>query len=174
MVYLVRNAALSFLILSTLTLGGLATAADILNPGESMSNGQYIRSPNGQYTLIMQSDGSLVMYRANGTVRYRMKKHGSHAIMQTDGNFVEYIRGTAIWSTGTPTSPGYWLKIYDNGDLKVEWNTRSHSMGAVRWSIGADPVGDPSIVSYGMTAVPPPGKPPKCPLRSDYIPPPGC
>lgn len=169
-----RSVAVMFLAIF-MALGGAASAADILYPGQTLENGNFIKSLNGQYVLVMQSDGSLVMYRTtDGTVRYRMAKLGSYAIMQTDGNFVEYAGSTAIWNTVTGGWPGYWLHIYDNGDLKIEWFTASHSFFNVVWSIGADPVSDLTIVAYPMTDVRPSGTPPTCPFRGDYPPPPGC
>ncbi len=89
----------------------------------------------------MQSDGSLVMYRGNGTVRYRMKKNGSYAIMQTDGNFVEYAGSTKIWESGITGSCWFpcYLRIYDNGDLAIDWSSPTHDQGGSNWGIGPDP-----------------------------------
>ncbi|NHZ93721.1 hypothetical protein F2P45_32690 [Massilia sp. CCM 8733] len=95
-------------------------AASTLSPNDLLQRGQYLQSPQGAYTLNMQSDGSLVMYRKDGLVRYRMSKNGEFALMQADGNFVEYSKfAVPLWSTGTDRNPGAWLSIQDDGNLVV-------------------------------------------------------
>lgn len=44
------------------------TQKDTLNPGETLEVGEYLMSKNGQYKLIMQSDGNLVLYDNKDTV----------------------------------------------------------------------------------------------------------
>lgn len=68
----------------------LNVLANGLRPNATLERGQAIVSSEKKYSLVMQADGSLVMYRSDGTVRYAMAKHGQFAIMQNDGNFVEY------------------------------------------------------------------------------------
>jgi len=143
-------------------------------PGEILRDDQYINSNNGKYTLIMQRDGSLVMYRAiDGSVRYRMEKYGSYAIMQLDGNFVEYnSNGAAIWHTSTyGRCPDCWLKISDEGDLRVEYVSSNGSYGFSPWGIGNDldyPAGDAQ--RYPMESALPAGPPPST-LPNPPIPP---
>ncbi|NHZ97581.1 hypothetical protein F2P46_17895 [Massilia sp. CCM 8734] len=98
----------------------LGFAASTLTPNEFLVRGQYLQSPQGAYTLNMQSDGSLVMYRNDGLVRYRMSKNGEFAVMQGDGNFVEYSKfAVPLWNTGTHGNPGEWLSVQDDGNLVV-------------------------------------------------------
>ena len=103
-------------------LSSSAQASDYLYPGEILINNGRIITPNGKYQLIMQSDGSLVMYRSDGTIRYSMAKNGAYAVMQSDGNFVEYnSNGAALFSTGTANSvptPNL-LHIQEDGNLVV-------------------------------------------------------
>jgi hypothetical protein len=88
----------------------------------------------GKYKLIMQTDGSLVMYRSDGSVRFRMAKYGWIATMQPDGNFIEYSGGMSpIWSTNTAGNPGSSLAIQDDGNLVVYTPT-----GVPVWNIGGD------------------------------------
>lgn len=121
------------------------SAADRLLAGQILQNDARITSPNGQFNLIMQTDGSLVLYRSDGSVRYRMEKYGSHAVMQSDGNFVQYAGARAIWHTNTWDRSVYpcpwecYLRISDYGDLLIEWEDPNHSTGGGNWNIGADP-----------------------------------
>lgn len=111
-----------------------AMAGNTLPSGSSLTNGQYIVSSTGNYWMSMQSDGSLVMYRSDSTIRYAMKKHGRYAIMQEDGNFVEYNSYMyPIWYTSTHGNPGAYLAIQDDGNLVVYSRT-----GIPLWNIGAE------------------------------------
>lgn len=120
-------------------------ASDYLYSGQVLASNGKIVTPTGKYQLIMQSDGSLVMYRADGTIRYSMAKNGAYAVMQQDGNFVEYnSNGVALFNTGTGNStptPNL-LHIQDDGNLVV------YSPSWVPlWNIGGDPgPGDPTNI----------------------------
>ncbi|GEM_PF-5122051 len=104
-------------------------------PDGRLHHGQSIVSSNGQYRLTMQSDGNLVMYDGNGRVRYHFAGSGAVAIMQTDGNFVEYtLFGTPVWNTQTWGNPGSSLHIQNDGNLVV-YNPH----GMPLWHIGAVP-----------------------------------
>jgi hypothetical protein len=112
----------------------LGVAASTLSPNDVLQRGQYLQSPQAAYTLNMQSDGSLVMYRKDGLVRYRMSKNGEFAVMQGDGNFVEYSKfAVPLWNTGTHGNPGAWLSIQDDGNLVVY-----SRVNTPLWNIGVD------------------------------------
>ncbi|RJG08421.1 hypothetical protein [Massilia cavernae] len=82
----------------------------------------------------MQTDGSLVMYRQDGTKRYGMAKNGNIAIMQGDGNFVQYSNSWhPLWNTETGGNPNAYLHIQDDGNLVVYGPT-----GIPLWNIGAE------------------------------------
>jgi hypothetical protein len=122
-------------ILLSFVPSAIAFAGNTLPPDTYLTNGQYIVSSSWNYWLSMQTDGSLVMYRGDGTVRYSMKKYGRVAYMQADGNFVEYNRKwKPLWHTNTAGNPGAYLAIQDDGNLVVY----SHS-GTPLWNIGAEP-----------------------------------
>jgi hypothetical protein len=74
-----------------------------LSGGHGLTAGQTLTSPNGLYSLIMQTDGNLVEETgsrplwASGT-----SGTGNKAVVQTDGNLVvETAAGTPLWSSGT-------------------------------------------------------------------------
>lgn len=138
-----RN-SLIFCILAFI-LASPSFAQDRLHPGETLENDRFIQSPNGKYKLIMQADGSLVMYRSDGTIRYSMEKRGYHAVMQEDGNFVQYkfAYRDPLWSTGTggrcPCPNPHYLRIWDDGDLTVTYGMLGQVQYGTLWSLGPDP-----------------------------------
>ncbi|NPC93636.1 lectin [Bacillus sp. WMMC1349] len=103
---------------------------DRLLPGQSLNSGESIQSPNGQYTLILQQDGNLVLY-GRGRALWSSGTHGRavrFAIMQTDGNFVIYGYPSAIWATGTVGWNNAYLVLQNDGNLviygqKAAWDT---------------------------------------------------
>lgn len=89
-----------------------------LTGGERLYPDQFVRSPNGAYTLTYQMDGNLVLYGPEGAV-WSSSTHGSSpgfATMQGDGNLVVYRSdGVPIWATDTPDIPGAELRVQDDG-----------------------------------------------------------
>jgi pimeloyl-ACP methyl ester carboxylesterase len=92
--------------------------ASTLSAGERLYPDQFVRSPNGAYTLTYQMDGNLVLYGPGGDV-WSSSTHGSSpgfATMQGDGNLVVYRGdGVPIWATDTPDVPGAELRVQDDG-----------------------------------------------------------
>jgi subtilisin family serine protease len=80
-------------------------ANDSLVRGQGLQPGQFLRSQNGLYTLIMQGDGNLVLYNQAGQPLWHTNTWGfpgAFAIFQTDGNFVVYsASGVPLFHTNT-------------------------------------------------------------------------
>lgn len=93
-----------------------------MRPGETLPPGRSLTSASSAYSFtynhplwdsgsagtstrvcIMQHDGNLVIYDAEGQVPFRSDTHGnpgSHLVVQDDGNVVIYRPdGTPIWDT---------------------------------------------------------------------------
>jgi peptidoglycan hydrolase-like protein with peptidoglycan-binding domain len=90
-----------------------------LNPGQWITSGTQIASPDGKFVLQMQSDGNLVL-RAPGNIPIRDTHTAGHdgtiAVMQTDGNFVLRAPGNIpVWASGTDGHPGAVLQVQDDG-----------------------------------------------------------
>ena len=71
-----------------------------------MSAGKYLHSPSGQYTLVMQTDGNLVIYTSGGKPVWASNTNGTGnnntLVMQTDGNLVIYTSGgKPVWASNT-------------------------------------------------------------------------
>ena len=95
--------------------------ASSLLPGERLHAGDGLRSPNGEYRLIMQGDGNLVLRRegkalwASNTAGHS----GADVVMQGDGNLVIYESGKALWNSSTADFPGAYLALQDDGNAVI-------------------------------------------------------
>jgi serine/threonine protein kinase len=91
-------------------LTGASSLGAVLPSGEKLQPGQELTSPNGHYTLRMQSDGNLVEYGrmdpiwATGT----SGNNGAYALVQPAGNLVIYPKGEGPPSPDSPTTPALW------------------------------------------------------------------
>ncbi len=140
---------LSLLILSAWLLtdaneAGAAPGGSVLYAGEQLLVGQSLRSPNGHYSLLLQSDGNLVLYGPGGgptgAIWASYTNSGARLAMQGDGNLVLYksnntFAGFASW---TQAYPGAWAQLQDDGNLVV------YSPGAIArfWTGVANPYPD--------------------------------
>ena len=73
------------------------------------------------FELILQSDGNLVIYNSSGRALWATNTdihNPTQAVMQTDGNFVVYSGGHALWATGT-NGRGQYLCFQNDGNLVV-------------------------------------------------------
>ncbi len=107
-----------------------AFARDTLGSGEMLYKGETLKSPNGQYQLILQNDGNLVLYNGSKAIwsTGTQGKQGRKLIMQSDGNLVLYGRGGPIWATNTSGNRDAYLKIQNDGNLaiyKAVWSIRA-------------------------------------------------
>jgi len=97
---------------------GTLSAGSVLTPGKS------INSCNGQYQLMFQGDGNLVLYKGSGNSLWATNttgKSGAKLTMQTDGNLVLYDAGGAVlWASsvsGGQTGAAAKLALQDDGNL---------------------------------------------------------
>ena len=105
----------------SLPTGPVAEGGD-MQPGEVLNPGQSIASPDGQYSLVYQGDGNLVLYRG-ATPLWASGTDGTApgvCIMQTDGNLVIYApAGEPIWASDTAHAPGSRLVVQDDGNVVI-------------------------------------------------------
>jgi hypothetical protein len=96
---------------------------DRLNAYDDLASIGTITSTDGRFSLVMQGDGNLVLYRSGGKPRWATGTDGrtvSRAVMQGDGNFVIYGPADAyIWDTATDGHPGAWLTVQNDGNLVI-------------------------------------------------------
>jgi hypothetical protein len=91
-----------------------------LNSGQLMKAGDFVRSSGGEYKLVMQQDGNLVLYRGSEPLWSSQTggSSGAFAAMQEDGNLVVYRGKTPLWASNTDT-PGARLAVQDDGNLVI-------------------------------------------------------
>jgi len=98
-------------------------AGDKLNPGEMLRRGEHLTSGNGQYRLIMQDDGNLVLYDASNRPLWASNTDGKaveKCIMQEDGNLVLYLyNGQPVWASNTDGKPGSFLVLQNDGNVVI-------------------------------------------------------
>lgn len=100
--------------------------ADRLNPGDFIERGgsrDRITSGNGQYVLVMQDDGNLVLYKDGNQPLWSTRTAGTDcrtAVMQSDGNFVVYhVNGSPGWASNTAGKPGCFIVMQNDGNLVI-------------------------------------------------------
>ncbi len=103
--------------------------------GTTLRAGDYLRSPDWRFTLVMQFDGNLVVYSADKYTPIwnarTWNKPGAYATMQNDGNFVVYdSNGSALWNTFKFTEGASVLKMQSDGNLV----TYRNSNGWATWN----------------------------------------
>jgi hypothetical protein len=113
-----------------------AAGSNVLSAGQQLQAGQELVSGGGQYTLIMQDDGNLVVY-GNGCVVWssntsNVPGEGANDLsMQTDGNLVIYTgTGVPLWASHTAGTNSLHMQV--DGNLVVYNN-----VGKPLWASGA-------------------------------------
>jgi hypothetical protein len=99
-----------------------------LLPGQVLVGKNSLQSENGEYALLAQGDGKLVIVaKAGNTVwtrdaKYKSDKVPPYAVMQKDGNFVMYTHLGAGWDTATNSSAneGAYAVVTDEGKLLIK------------------------------------------------------
>lgn len=97
---------------------GLLVADEALWPGDSL------RSADGRFLLVYQTDGNLVLYDDQGVPIWASDTGGTStgvAVMQSDGNFVIYdASNVPIWASGDSYGhPGAYLILQSDGNLVI-------------------------------------------------------
>jgi hypothetical protein len=126
-----------------ITTCAAGTAPSVLRSNQVLASGGCLRSANGQYELVMQTDGNLVLYYtvtsdvlwATGTVG----NPGAYLRLQsTDGNLVlsNQTGTTALWSTGI-IAPRPNLTLQNDGNLVLTANNEQFGSSAVPYAAWA-------------------------------------
>jgi hypothetical protein len=114
--------------------GSDSSSCGTLTANQQLDANQSLASCNGDYDLIMQGDGNLVLYQGS-TALWASNTAGSaatEAIMQGDGNFVLYSSsGAALWASGTNGNSGADLVVQNDGNVVIY-----SAAGAALWSTG--------------------------------------
>ncbi|MFE7508253.1 NlpC/P60 family protein [Promicromonospora sp. NPDC057488] len=107
--------------------------------GDELNTNERLVSPNGQYNLLMQENGNLVLRNASGTILWHPEMDGSGSVKaeitdagnvvlrQADGD-VTWASGTTKWAASATT-----LEVTDNGNVLLSNTDRDHL-----WRVGVD------------------------------------
>lgn len=91
-----------------------------LGSGQQLPPGALLRSADGQYRMVMQGDGNLVVYRQSAALwATGGSDPGSRAVMQGDGNFVVYDGAAAKWASTSSGFGGAELVLQDDGNAVI-------------------------------------------------------
>jgi hypothetical protein len=95
-----------------------------LLPNGTLQPNHGIRSPDGRFTLDMQTDGNLVLYKGDQALwsSNTCGQTGAYATMQADGNFVVYNGSRSVWDSGTWGRVGAYLQLQNDGNLVIYQN----------------------------------------------------
>ena len=101
--------ACSIVLFGLLLSGPILNAKHILQQGEVLYTGESLVSQNGKYSLSLQSDGNLVVYRDGAAAVWHTNSHNQgHAgnrklTLQEDHNLVLYNSNDNgfVWSSGS-------------------------------------------------------------------------
>jgi hypothetical protein len=85
----------------------------------TLTPGQYLRSTNGRYLAVMQTDGNFVVYGAGRPLwASRTQSGGASLAIQRDGNLVMYdMYGAPRWASRTAGAGLGFLVMQDDGNL---------------------------------------------------------
>lgn len=117
-------------------VGGSGGCGSTLTPDEELISGAELCSPDGSYTLDMQTGGNLVEYNSSGQAIWTSDtsgQPGNDLVMQTDGNLVVYSpSGQAEWASGTYGIGGGSTYLSVQNDSNVVLYDSSGAVWAVR------------------------------------------
>jgi len=141
------GAATAALLGPAVTLAAPASAGlppSVLAAGQTLSAGSSLASPNGSFSLQMQTDGNLVEYGPSGAL-WSSNTGGSgtsnRLTMQADGNLVMYTSSGAVpFATGEAGSgSGDYVTVQNDGNVVQYGNggavfaTNSDTERAIQW-----------------------------------------
>ena len=143
------------------------TRSDVLLQGYKFNFGQGLISPNRQFTLMMQQDGNLVLYK---TAEWRAiwatntaGQGGVKTSLQYDGNFVMYTAFKVVkWASGTNGRSPCYLILQDDGNLVIygvdnmqrpiaHWASGTNGRMQKVTNLSAESLNSTSVVNVGAT-----------------------
>jgi RHS repeat-associated protein len=94
-----------------------------LTSGQQLNRGEQLRSADGRFTFIHQTDGNVVLYGPSGFL-WQAGTGGAattRLLMQTDGNLVLYNGSTPVWQAGIggQGDASSYLTIQNDGNAVV-------------------------------------------------------
>jgi hypothetical protein len=105
---------------------------DTLNASQALHKNEYMMTPDGNFVLLHQTDGNVVLYGPRFQPIWSTGTSGnsnsSHLVMQPDGHLVLYnTSGQPMWYNNMSGSGGNRLSLQADGNL-VEYNTSGQAV----------------------------------------------
>lgn len=103
-------------------------ACAALEPGQGLRKGQSVKSCDGRFDLVLQTDGNVVVYEGKKPLwaSHTVGKDSYALIMQTDGNLVLYDpHSEPLWAAGTWGHDGAHADLQDDGNLVIYKNGKA-------------------------------------------------
>lgn len=95
----------------------------VLRSGQALAPNQSLTSPSGQYSLVCQSDGNLVLYDNSTSSAYWASlttgRSVNQCIMQSDGNLVVYGGSGSVWNSSTFGHSGAYLAVQNDRNVVI-------------------------------------------------------
>ncbi|MEV8376801.1 hypothetical protein AB0P21_28930 [Kribbella sp. NPDC056861] len=106
-----------------------AAISNTLLPGQRLLSGQYIRSADRHFTLVMRATGNLELVETGVGVVWdtNTTRAGSVLVMEKDGGLSLVHGRTKYWISGAKASPNAKLVLPTDGNLTV-FNTAGRSV----------------------------------------------
>lgn len=137
----VNTSSLRRVVGSVCLVAGLAAstqafATDTLIVNQWMKPNQHLTSTNGEYRLVFQADGNLVLQRQSDNAQMwtsqTAQKNGKRLVLGSDGNLrIEGHGKTPAWTSGTGNSRVNRLTVQDDGNVAM-YDTANKQI----WSTG--------------------------------------
>jgi hypothetical protein len=104
-----------------------AACGDWMNVDRTLRRGMGLRSSDGRYNFILQTDGNLVLYGPTGRAIWANNRFNTAFVtFQSDGNLVGYTdAGVPTWYTGTAGSGANVFYVQSDGNLVIYAGSRA-------------------------------------------------
>nr|WP_315034114.1 hypothetical protein [uncultured Chryseobacterium sp.] len=138
------------LIIVLSTVLGSSLFAQKINRGQNLSFEKRYYSSNGDYYLVFQNDGNLVLYNERSSPLWssNTEGRGNKAIFQPDGNLVVYDRANRpVFSADTYDKNAEKLIVQDDGNLVI-YGSRDNALWASKSSAGSHSANNNTGIIY--------------------------
>lgn len=125
--------------------------SSVLPNGGSLQPGQDLRSPDGRFDFVHQTDSNIVLYGPNGVLwASNTTGRGSTGLyMQGDGNLVLYGSSGAIWASNTSGGNTSYLRVQNDGNAVIY-----NAAGSVLWQTNTGGQATSSDNATALTGTP--------------------
>jgi hypothetical protein len=130
--------------------------SNTMHAGDQLQEGQFLRSTDGRYRAVLQTDGNFVVYDGAKAIWWNGVKDYfglNHIVLGADGDLVARlnVNDAPLWSTQTKGSDADRLVMQTDGNL-VMYNDRYQPIWSSKTGKLPPPPPPPSVLSIGESA----------------------